>query len=309
MKKQVVVLPLAIFLITLLGGGYALAQKQATRDDAKNLLPNGRFLDNPNDPLEGWTYIFTDNKHYMENHKHVWVVSKDKYLFSATTDTPTIMSSPNDPERWLRLDGRDKKWTWELGGVMVYSPIIRYDPKKSYKITIRARSLHAWLPGVDSKGNNPTSRIYPIAYIWHPKLPSELKSDNPQISELREEVRFQPIYFDGKSVTGAESCLQTSWKTVSVNIPSIDRSELQERHREKCIWLAVKFLVLDGGEFNTGYLDIAEVKIEEAGPVNEIKLAAGAGTKGADGKAWNAGGDAGTKKLTPVGPVPVNQKK
>ncbi|MCL2103790.1 MAG: hypothetical protein FWH21_01830, partial [Kiritimatiellaeota bacterium] len=266
---------------------------------------NGRFLDNPDDPLEGWTYIFTDNTHYMENHKHVWVVSKDKYLFSATTDTPNIMSSPNDPERWLRLDGRDKKWTWEVGGIQIYSPIIRYDPKKSYKVTVRARSLHAWLPGVDSKGGNPSSRIYPILYGWNAKAQ---KSNEPQISDLHEGVRLQPMYFDGKSVTGAHSGLQTAWKTVSVTIPSHDRSEMMQRKLEDCMWLAVKFLVMDGGELNTGYLDIAEVKVEEMGPVNEVKITPGAGTKGADGKSYSSG-SSGTKTLTPVGPVPVNKKK
>jgi hypothetical protein len=64
---------------------------------------------------------------------------------------------------------------------------------------------------------------------------------------------------------------------------------------------------MDGGEFNTGFLDSAEVKIEEAGPVNEVKLAPGAGAKGADGK-WGPANKAEDKKLTPVGPVPVNKK-
>ena len=304
MRKQIVVLSLAVFLVVS-AGGVAFAQVRSIRDDEKNIMPNGRFLDNPNDPLEGWTYIFTDNSHYKENHKYVWVVSKTNYIFSVTKDTPDIMKFPSDPERWLRLDGRDKHWTWELGGIQIYSPIIRYDPKKSYKITVRARSLHAWLPGVDSKGSNPTCRIYPIGYIWHPKAQP---SNTPEISDLREEVRFQPLYFDGQAVTGEGSKLQTAWKTVSVTIPSHDRSELQERKRQNCIWLAVKFLVLDGGEFNTGYLDIAELKVEEAGPVNEVKITPGAGTKGADGKSYSSS-SAGSKTLTPVGPVPVNQKK
>ena len=294
MKNPIAVLPLAAVLMVTASFA-VLAQKQDTKEDENNLLPNGRFIDNPNDPLEGWTYIF-DNKFYMENYKFVSVVTKDM---------PDIMKFPNDPDRWLRLDGRDKKWTWELGGVQIYSPIIRYNPEKRYKITVRARSLHAHLPGVDPKGSNPSSRIYPIGYIWHPKAQ---KSNTPQLSDLREEVRFQPLYFDGKSVTGEHSKLQTSWKTVSTIIPAIDRSEMQQRHLEKCIWLSVKFLVMDGGEFNTGFLDIAEVKIEEAGPVNEVKLAPGAGTKGADGKWGPAGNDSGTKKLTPVGPVPVNKK-
>lgn len=278
--------------------------KQSTKDDEKNILPNGRFLDNPDDPLEGWTYIF-DNTWYLENHKHVWVVSKDKYLFSATSDTPAVMSFPNDPERWLRLDGRDKKFTWETGGIQIYTPFIRYDPTKRYKITIRARSLHAHLPGVDPKGSNPTSRIYPIIYGWHPKAQ---KSNTPQFADLREVARLQTIQFDGKSVTGADSKLQTTWKTVSTIIPTTGRSELQQRNLEKGVWMSVKFLVLDGAEYNTGYLDIAEVKIEEAGPVDEVKLEAGAATKGADGKAWNSSSSGGAKHLTPVGPTPVNKK-
>jgi len=293
MKKQRTVLSLAAVL--MVAAGFAvLAQKQDTKEDAKNLLPNGRFIDNPDDPLEGWTYIY-DNTHYMENYKFVSVVTKDM---------PDIMKFPNDPDRWLRLDGRDKKWTWELGGIQVHSPFIRYDPSKRYKITVRARSLHARLPGVNTVGSNPSSRIYPIAYIWHPKAQ---KSNTPQLTDIREQVRFQPLYFDGKSDTGEHSKLQKEWKTVSVTIPAIDRSAQQEKFRENCIWLAVKFLVMDGGEFNTGFLDIAEVKIEEAGPVNEVKLAPGSQTKGADGK-WGTGSGSGAKQLTPIGPTPVNKK-
>jgi hypothetical protein len=293
-----------LFFAAAPAGAQLTGLRNATREDEKNIQPNGNFLANPEDPLEGWTYIY-DNTHYQSNHERVWVVSKDKYLFSVTKDLPEIMKKPDDPERWLRLDGRDNHWTWVVGGVKVDSPIIRYDPSKRYKITVRARSLHARLPGVNTVGNNPTSRIYPIGYIWHPKAQ---KSNTPQLSDLRESVRFQPLYFDGRSVTGEHSKLQRDWKTVSVTIPAVDRSELQERYRENCIWLSVRFLVLDGGEFNTGYLDIAELKIEEAGPVNEVKLKAGGQTKGKDGKTWGEGA-AGKSQLTPVGPTPVNQKK
>jgi hypothetical protein len=303
MKKQIA----ALLLVALWMQTDAFAQIRSTRDDAKNIMPNGRFLDNPDDPLEGWTYIFTDNAHYRENHNLLSVVTKDMQTMKTHYGEIPVMKSPNDPERWLRLDGRDKKWTWELGGVMIYSPIIRYDPKKSYKITVRARSLHARLPGVNTVGSNPSSRIYPITYGWHPKLPSELKSNEPEISQLREGVRHQPMYFDGRSVTGFDSKLQTAWKTVSVTIPSHDRSELMQRKMEDCMWLSVKFLVLDGGEFNTGFLDIAELKVEEIGPANEVKITAGAGTKGADGKSYSSG-SAGSRTLTPVGPVPANKK-
>ena len=294
MRKLIVVLLLAGILLPMAGGD-VFAQAKSTKEDVKNLLPNGRFLDNPDDPLEGWTYIFTDNVHYRENHQNVAVVKKE---------TPDVMSFPSDPERWLRLDGRDNKWTWVLGGVQIYSPIIRYNPKMRYKITVRARSLHARLPHVKTVGSNPSCRIYPIGYKWHPKAQ---KSNTPEISDLREAVRFQPMYFDGKSVTGEHSGLQTAWKTVSVTIPTVGRTELQERNLENCVWLSVKFLVMDGGEFNTGFMDIAEVKIEEAGPVDEVKLAPGANTKGADGKAWSGSG-ADTKKLTPIGATPTKKK-
>ena len=295
MKREIAILSLAALLAVAVGLG-ALAQKQATKDDEKNVQPNGRFVDNPEDPLEGWTYIF-DNTHYIENYKFVSVVTKD---------TPGIMMAAGDPERWLRLDGRDKKWTWELGGVQVYSPVIRYDPSKRYKVTVRARSLHAHLPGVDPKGSNPSSRIYPIIFAWHPKAQ---KSNTPQLADLREVARLQPFYFDGRSVTGEHSKLQTAWKTVAMTIPTTGRSELQQRNLEKGIWMSVKFLVMDGGEFNTGFLDVAELKIEEAGPVDEVKVIAGGATKGADGKSYSGGGESATKKLTPVGPVPVNKGK
>ncbi|MCL1920681.1 MAG: hypothetical protein FWG50_06325, partial [Kiritimatiellaeota bacterium] len=133
-----------------------------------------------------------------------------------------------------------------------------------------ARSLHAPLPHVNTVGGNPSCRIYPIAYIWHPKAQ---KSNAPQLSDLREQVRFQPMYFDGHSVTGEHSKLQEEWKAVSVVIPEETHSKEQERRREDCVWLSVKLIVMDAGEFNTGYMDIAEVKIEEAGPVNAAKLA------------------------------------
>ena len=307
MKRQMCVLAL-VAVVVAVAGSVALAQRQNTRDDEKNLLPNGRFADNPEDPLEGWTYIF-DNKFYMENYKFLAIVRKDADLITFGNSPvlePAVLGTkfPNDPDRWLRLDGRDKKWTWELGGIQVYSPIIRYDPGKRYKITVRARSLHARLPGVNVTGSNPASRIYPIAYVWHPKAH---KSNTPQLTDLREQVRFQPLYFDGRSVTGEMSMLQRDWKTVSVTIPAVDRSAQQEKFRENCIWLALKFLVMDGGEFNTGFLDIAEVKIEEAGPVNEVKIAPGSQTKGADGK-FGPTSNSGTRQLTPIGPVPVNKK-
>jgi len=306
MKKQMTVLSLVAVWVVM-AGSVALAQRQSTREDANNIMPNGRFIDNPEDPLEGWTYIF-DNKHYMENYKFVAIMRKDADPVSFTDevyDPATLgMKFPNDPDRWVRLDGRDKKWTWEIGGIQIYSPIIRYNPEMRYKITIRARSLHARLLGVNTVGRNPASRIYPIAYTWHPKAQ---KSNTPQLTDLREVVRFQPIYFDGRSVTGEMSMLQREWKTVSTIIPTHNRSELQQRNLEKGIWLAVKFLVLDGDEFNTGFLDIAELKIEEAGPANEIKLAPGAGTKGADGQ-WGTGSGSDTRRLTPIGPVPVNRR-
>ena len=260
MERLIVVLSLAA-AVWAAGVGDASAQAQATKEDAKNILPNGRFIDNPDDPLEGWTYVFPDNVHYRENHNNLAVVRKE--------DKPPL-AAPNDPERWLRLDGRNKRWTWELGGVQVYSPFIRYDPSKRYKITVRARSLHARLPHVNTVGGNPSCRIYPIAYIWHPKAQ---KSNAPQLSDLREQVRFQPMYFDGHSVTGEHSKLQEEWKAVSVVIPEETHSKEQERRREDCVWLSVKLIVMDAGEFNTGYMDIAEVKIEEAGPVNAAKLA------------------------------------
>jgi|GEM_PF-1307039 len=294
MKKQRFAGLLAALFTTVMGLG-AYAQAQSTRESANNLMPNGRFTDNPDDPLEGWTYVF-DNKHYMENYKFVSVVTKDM----------DIMKFPSDPERWLRLDGRDKKWTWEIGGIQIYSPIIRYDPSKRYKITVRARSLHARLPGVNTIGNNPSSRIYPIIYTWNPKAQ---KTNTPQFTDLREVARLQTFQFDGRSVTGEHSKLQKEWKTVSVTIPSLDRTEQQQRFLEKGVWLSVKFLVMDGGEFNTGFLDIAEVKVEETGPVNEVKLAPGAGTKGADGKAYGGGGaPVDARKPVPTGPVPVNKK-
>ena len=293
MNKWIVALSLAAVFLPMAGTD-VFAQTKSTKEDEKNLLPNGRFIDNPEDPLEGWTYIFTDNVHYRENHLNVAVVKKE---------SPDVMSFPSDPERWLRLDGRDNMWTWVLGGVQIYSPIIRYNPKMRYKITVRARSLHARLPHVSKVGSNPSCRIYPISYIWHPKAQ---KSNTPQLTDLREAVRHQPMYFDGTSVTGEHSKLQTAWKTVSVVIPPMGRSALQERYRENAVWLSVKFLVMDGGEFNTGFMDIAEVKIEEVGPVDEVKLAPGAATKGADGKAWSGGG-ADTKKLTPVGPTPAKK--
>ena len=293
MTKRSTVLALVAALAAVAGG--VRAQVQTTKEDVKNILPNGRFTDNSDDPLEGWTYVFPDNKFYNENHKYVAVVTKDM---------PDIMKSPNDPERWLRLDGRDNKFTWEMGGIQIYSPIIRYNPKMRYKITIRARSLHARLPHVTTAGSNPSCRIYPIGYRWHPKAQ---KTNTPVLEDLREEVRFQTIQFDGKSVTGEHSKLQKEWKTVSTVIPTTGRSELQQRHLENCVWLAVKFLVMDGGEFNTGYMDIAEVKIEEAGPADEVSLKPGAGTKGADGKAYSGGGDSGA--LSPIsGPKPVNKK-
>jgi len=185
-------------------------------------------------------------------------------------------------------------------GVQIYTAPIRFDPKKKYKVSLSARSIGT------KGGPGPKCRIYPIAYRWHPKAE---KSNNPAFLDLREEVRFQVIYFNSAE-TGEFSHVPTQWKRVERVIPTPGRSELQQTHLENCEWLMLKILALDAtgvDKCNTGYLYVDDVKIEEIGLADEVKISAGASTKGFDGKAWNQKTEE-QKKFVPIGgPKPVKQ--
>ena len=258
------------------------------KKDPPNLLENGDFTD-PKDPLNGWFYTFDHNKHYMDNHKYVRVEddkgsSRKKVLcLDATVQTVCINQ-----------------------GVMVYTKPIRFDPTKKYKISLSAKSV----PDKDMFGQKvlgkakkgPACRIYPIGYRWHPRAQ---KSNDPDFLDLREELRFQPLYFDGKSVTGEFSHVPKTWKRVEKVIPTPGRSALQQKHLERCCWLMLKILAMDAtgvDRCNTGWLYIDDVKIQEIGEADKVELKAGAQTKGFDGRSWNQrGSSTSQRKLTPIG--------
>ncbi len=250
--------------------------------ETPNLVKNGH-LDDATDPLNFWIYTFDHNKHYMKNHTYVSVV-EDK-----ASMRPHV----------LRLDATVHEVCINQG-VMVYTAPIRYNPKMKYKISFSARSIGT------KGGPGPKCRIYPIAYRWHPKA---VKSNNPSFADLREEARLQPIYFNNAE-TGEFSHVPTQWKRVERVIPTPGRTELQQNSLEKCDWLMLKILALDAtgvDKCNTGYLYVDDVKIEENGPADEVKITAGAATKGFDGKAWN-GGTSNQKSFKPIGgPIPVKQ--
>ena len=257
----------------------AFAQKQGV---ATNLVLNGHF-DDATDPLNPWIYVFDHNKHYMKNHDYVAVVEDRASM------RPHV----------LRLDATVHTVCINQG-VQIYTAPIRFDPKKKYKVSLSARSIGT------KGGPGPKCRIYPIAYRWHPKAE---KSNNPAFLDLREEVRFQVIYFNGAE-TGEFSHVPTQWKRVERVIPTPGRSELQQTHLENCEWLMLKILALDAtgvDKCNTGYLYVDDVKIEEIGLADEVKISAGASTKGFDGKAWNQKTEE-QKKFVPIGgPKPVKQ--
>lgn len=269
----------------LLGWGAALllvtvaeAQTGTKTNDKPNLVLNGSF-DDPEDPLNHWVYVFDHSKHYLNNHTYVSVV-KDP---ASTRQTV------------LRLDAT----VWDVcinQGVMAYTAPIRFDPKKKYKISFSACSVG------EKGGRGPISRIYPIAYRWHPRA---VKSNDPSFNDLREAVRFQVIYFNNAE-TGEFSNVPRQWKRVETTIPSSGRSELQQRHLENCEWLMLKFIALDGAG-TPGYLYVDDVKIEEIGLADEVKITAGAATKGFDGKSWTDSSGQ-EKKFVPIGgPTPVKK--
>ena len=258
----------------------AFAQKKP--EEALNLIKNGHF-DDATDPLNHWIYVFDNNKHYMKNHTYVSVV-EDK-----ASMRPHV----------LRLDATIHEVCINQG-VQVYTAPIRYDPKKKYKISLSARSIGT------KGGPGPKCRIYPIGYRWHPKA---VKSNDPAFADLREEFRFQVIFFNNAE-TGEFSHVPTQWKRVERVIPPPDRSELAESHLENCEWLMLKILALDAtgvDKCNTGYLYVDDVKIEELGPADVVKITSGAATKGFDGKSWS-GNSSGEKKFVPIGgPKPSKQ--
>jgi len=270
--------------VAALLGCSIIAGAEPAAKETPTLIQNGHF-DDPTDPLNHWIYVFDNNKWYLKNHTHVSVV-EDK-------------ASMRKHVLCLDATDHDVCINW---GVQIYTEPIRYDPKKKYKISLSARSIGT------KGGPGPKCRIYPIAYRWHPKA---VKSDHPSFADLREENRFQVIYFNNAE-TGEFSFVPTQWKRVERVIPSPDRSQEQQRHLENCEWLMLKILALDAtgvDKCNTGYLYVDDVKIEEMGLADEVKITGAAGTKGFDGKTWNSSANGGDqKKMTPVGgPTPVKQ--
>ena len=267
--------------VTLCVAVSASAQKKP--EESLNLLNNGHF-DDPADPLNHWLYVFDNNKHYMKNHTYVSVVADKASM------RPHV----------LRLDATIHTVCINQG-VQVYTAPIRFDPKKKYKISLSARSIGT------KGGPGPKCRIYPIGYRWHPKA---VKSNDPTFADLREAVRFQVIYFNNAD-TGEFSNVPTQWKRVERVIPTTGRSELQQGHLENCEWLMLKILALDAtgvDKCNTGYLYVDDVKIEEIGLADEVKISSGAATKGFDGKAWTGGTAGQEKKFVPIGgPKPAKQ--
>lgn len=261
---------------------FAQMRPHPARHEAPNLVRNGNF-DDPVDPLNHWIYVFDHNKHYMKNHTRV-SVEKDRFSTRA---------------RVMKLDARDHDICVNQG-VMVYTEPIRYNPRKSYKISLSARS-----EGVRG-GKGPTCRVYPIAYRWHPRA---VKSDHPAFSDLREDVRFQPIYFDGKTKTGPFSMVPSRWTRAATVIPDPNRTEMQQHHLENCQWLMLKIVALDAS--TDGCLYISDVKIQEVGEANEVNVRAGSQTKSfTHGQTW--GGTRSEtdsqKKFVPVGgPRPIRQ--
>ena len=138
-----------------------------------------------------------------------------------------------------------------------------------------------------------------------------MKSNNPSFADLREEVRFQPIYFDNAE-TGAFANVPTQWKRVERVIPTPGRSQEQQGHLENCEWLMLKILAIDAtgvDTCNAGYLYVDDVKIEEIGLADEVKLTGAGATKGFDGKTWN-NSTSEQKTFVPIGgPKPVKQPK
>lgn len=265
------------FLLALAGIACAVPSVFAQQKPAAaaNLVKNGLF-DDPTDPLNHWIYVFDDNKHYMKNHTYVSVM-KD-----------TVSQRPHV----LRLDVTDHNVCINQG-VKVYTAPIRYDYRKKYKISLSARSIGT------RGGPGPKCRIYAIAYRWHPKA---TKSNDPQYNDLREGYRFQVIYFNGAK-TGEFSNVPTQWKRVERIIPTPGRSELGQGFLENCHWLMLKIVALDAtgvDKCNTGYLYVDDVKVEEIGWADEVKINPGAATKGFDGKSWNSTTSS-EKKFVPIG--------
>lgn len=256
------------------------------KGEPPNLLRNPDFSD-PEDPLNHWFYIFDHNKHYMNNHKYVSVgpdkgSSRKRVLCLDATVQPICINQ----------------------GVMIYTPPIRFNPRKKYKISLSAKSVpHKDMFGSKVLGNakvGPSCRIYPIGYRFHPRAQ---KSNDPDFLDLREELRFQPIYFDGKTETGAFSHVPKTWRHEERIIPDMNRSQTQQKHLERCQWLMLKILAMDAtgvDRCNTGWLYIDDVSIQEIGDAEEVKIGAGSQTKGFDGNSWNRRGES-TRKFVPIG--------
>ena len=281
-REKAMKITLSLMVLTLLLGASSV-RAETTAADAGNLVKNGHF-DDPTDPLNHWIYTFDNNKWYLKNHTYVSVV-EDKASMR---------------KHVLRLDASIHDVCINQG-VQVYTAPIRFDPKKKYKISLSARSI-----GVKG-GPGPKCRIYPIGYRWSPRA---TKSNDPAFLDLREACRFQVIYFNNAE-TGEFSNVPTQWKRVERVIPTPGRSQLQQSHLENSEWLMLKIMALDAtgvDKCNEGYLYVDDVKIEEIGVADEVKITGAAGTKGFDGKAWNSNTSTEQRKLAPIGATKATKK-
>lgn len=278
LPSRILTIMAGLALCMIITSSLSAQTKTKNEEGGLNLVKNGHF-DDPEDPLNHWIYVFDNNRHYQKNHTYVCV-----------TNDPASMR-----EHVLRLDATIHEVCINQG-VQIYCAPIRYNPNTRYKVSLSARSIGT------KGGPGPKCRIYPIAYRWHPKA---VKSNNPSFGDLREGVRFQPIYFNNAE-TGEFSHVPGQWKRVEYVLPNPNRSELQQSHLERCDWLMLKILALDAtgvDKCNTGYLYVDDVKIEELGPANEVKIKAGAATKGFEGsKSWTDSDSSGGKKpFVPIG--------
>lgn len=263
-----------------------------------NLLQNGNFRDIA-DPFRLWVTNFPRNSFYANNWKYLAIV--------------------DDPDgqrgKVLRMDGTDPvvlvNW-----GVKIYTQPIRYDPAKKYKISLWAKSI-----GTKYK-TNPFCRVYPVGYGWKPRAK---KSNNPDYYDLRELCRFQPIYFVPSQKTGPVCWLRKTWSYGERIIPTEGRSQMQESYRENCKWLLLHINFLDAtmgsdqrklgkGKIDfcsPGYMYVSDVRIEECGFVDKVKIDAGSQTKGfGHGKRWNEESkQLKNRRLTPLGKAKPSKSK
>lgn len=199
----------------------------------QNLVANGHF-DNAENPLDSWysKYDQPGESFYFQNHEYVEVVTEGTHQHALKIHVPNVSIAENQ-------------------GVKVDSFAIPVDPKKSYKLTVEAKST------------GPKARIMLEGWRISPKA-KDKDAKIPVRTDLRRAERFPMIYFTPGDAGGMAE-IPKVWTKRSIDIPGLASakgkkfSDLQRQSRERVQFVTVHIVAIGF----VGDLFIDDVRLEE----------------------------------------------